>query len=79
MHAFLVTRWDGEPVNRAPEEHDDLRWFRRAELADLTMAHAGCLASALHALELAAAEPGWAAVRTPSQVPTRTVGDVSQA
>lgn len=79
MNAFLVTRWDGEPVNRAPEEHDDLRWFRRGELADLTMAHAGCLASALHALELAAAEPGWAAVRPPGQVSTRTVGDVPQA
>ena len=24
VHAFLVTRWDGEPVNSAPEEHDDL-------------------------------------------------------
>ena len=30
MHAFLVTRWDGEPANTAPEEHDDLRWFRPA-------------------------------------------------
>ena len=27
MHAFLLTRWDGEPVNAAPDEHDDLRWF----------------------------------------------------
>ena len=25
IHAFLVTRWEGEPVNAAPEEHDDLR------------------------------------------------------
>ena len=25
VHAFLVTRWGGEPVNSAPEEHDDLR------------------------------------------------------
>src|SRR6478736_2066676 len=24
VHAFLVTRWDGEPVNAAPDEHDDL-------------------------------------------------------
>lgn len=39
MHAFLVTRWDGEPVNAAPEEHDDLGWFRPGDLAGLTLAH----------------------------------------
>lgn len=39
MHAFLVTRWEGEPVNAAPEEHDDLRWFQPSDLADLKMAH----------------------------------------
>jgi 8-oxo-dGTP pyrophosphatase MutT (NUDIX family) len=39
MHAFLVTRWDGEPVNAAPEEHDDLGWFRPDDLAGLTLAH----------------------------------------
>jgi 8-oxo-dGTP diphosphatase len=33
MHEFLVTRWDGEPVDAAPEEHDDLRWFRPSDLA----------------------------------------------
>jgi len=39
MHAFLVTRWDGEPVNAAPEEHDELRWFPLSGLVDLKMAH----------------------------------------
>lgn len=39
MHAFLVTRWDGEPVNAAPDEHDDLRWFRPHEIAGLNLAH----------------------------------------
>ena len=39
MHGFLVTRWDGEPVNASPEEHDDLRWFRSNDLAYVTMAH----------------------------------------
>jgi mutator protein MutT len=39
--AFLVTRWDGEPVNVAPEEHDDLRWFELDELAGLGLAHPG--------------------------------------
>ena len=35
VHAFLVTQWDGEPVNSAPDEHDDLRWFSPSELAGL--------------------------------------------
>ena len=51
MHAFLVTRWKGEPVNAAPEEHDDLRWFRPCELADLTMAHPASLSSILRAIQ----------------------------
>ena len=53
VHAFLVTRWDGEPVNAAPEEHDDLRWFRPGELADLTLAHLASLSSIRRAVELA--------------------------
>lgn len=51
MRAFLVTRWEGEPVNAAPEEHDDLRWFRPSELADLTMAHPASLSSILSAIQ----------------------------
>ena len=51
-HAFLVTRWEGEPVNAAPEEHDDLRWFRPSELADLTMAHPASLSSIRRAIEV---------------------------
>ncbi|NIK59592.1 NUDIX hydrolase [Kribbella shirazensis] len=53
MHAFLVTRWDGEPVNAAPDEHDDLRWFRPSDLVDLKLAHSGSLPSILHALQVA--------------------------
>ena len=34
-----VDRWDGEPVNRTPEEHDDLRWCAAVELSGLTLAH----------------------------------------
>jgi 8-oxo-dGTP pyrophosphatase MutT (NUDIX family) len=49
MHAFLVTRWEGEPVNAAPEEHDDLRWFRPSDLADLKLAHPASLSSILSA------------------------------
>ena len=54
MHAFLVTTWVGEPVNAAPDEHDDLRWFAPHELADLTMADPGARASILRAIESAA-------------------------
>lgn len=51
MHAFLVTRWEGEPVNAAPEEHDDLRWFRPSDLADLKMANPAGLSSILSAVQ----------------------------
>jgi len=51
MHAFLVTRWEGEPVNAAPEEHDDLRWFRLSDLADLTMANPAGLSGILSAVQ----------------------------
>ena len=53
MHAFLVTRWEGEPVNAAPEEHDDLRWFRPSDLADLKMANPESLSSILSAVQVA--------------------------
>lgn len=36
---WVVTAWRGEIVNQAPEEHDALRWFTRAELPHLDLAH----------------------------------------
>lgn len=57
LHAFLVTRWDGEPVNAAPDEHDDLRWFRPGDLAGLTLAHPTGLPSLLSAVRAATEEP----------------------
>jgi 8-oxo-dGTP diphosphatase len=53
MHAFLVTHWEGEPVNAAPEEHDDLRWFRPSDLTDLNMANPAGVSSVLSAVQLA--------------------------
>lgn len=50
MHAFVVTRWEGEPVNAAPEEHDDLRWFRPGDLADLELANPAGLSSIVRAV-----------------------------
>jgi 8-oxo-dGTP diphosphatase len=45
MTAFVVTRWRGEPMNAAPEEHDDLRWFSPEEIVDLTLADPGTRAA----------------------------------
>ena len=53
VHAFLVTRWDGEPANTAPREHDDLRWFRPPELAGLKLADPAALSSILSAVRVA--------------------------
>ena len=51
MRGFLVTRWTGEPGNAAPGEHDDLRWFRPDDLADLKLAHPESLSSVLSAVQ----------------------------
>lgn len=50
LRAFLVTRWDGEPVNAAPDEHDDLRWFRPTELAGLKLADPASLPEIVRAV-----------------------------
>lgn len=57
LHAFLITRWEGEPANRAPDEHDDLRWFLPAELDHLKMADPEALPSIRRVIEAAAPPP----------------------
>jgi 8-oxo-dGTP pyrophosphatase MutT (NUDIX family) len=44
MRIWLVDRWDGTPVNAAPEEHDAIAWFGEAELVQVRLAHDGYLA-----------------------------------
>lgn len=34
--AWIVKQWAGTPTNAAPEEHDEIRWFRPEELPPLT-------------------------------------------
>jgi 8-oxo-dGTP diphosphatase len=53
VRAFLITHWQGDPVNAAPGEHDDLRWFHPSDLADLYMAHPESLPTLLTAIQLA--------------------------
>lgn len=38
VRVFVIDRWTGEPINAAPDEHDDIRWFDSAEVADLRLA-----------------------------------------
>ncbi|GAB3147315.1 hypothetical protein GCM10027290_30410 [Micromonospora sonneratiae] len=33
--AWLVDDWEGTPTNVAPDEHDEIRWFRPEELPPL--------------------------------------------
>lgn len=53
VHAFVVTRWAGEPLNVDPEEHDDLRWFRPDDLSDLDLAHPTGLSDLVGAVQVA--------------------------
>ena len=38
-HVYVVSRWRGQPVNAAPDEHDELGWFTVDRLHDLRLAH----------------------------------------
>jgi 8-oxo-dGTP diphosphatase len=35
LGAWLVGEWEGTPENVAPDEHDEIRWFRPGELPAL--------------------------------------------
>lgn len=39
LHIYLIDDWQNEPYNIAPDEHDQIRWTRPGELADLDLAH----------------------------------------
>jgi len=39
MKVWTVTTWTGTPINRATNEHDDLRWVAPGEFEDLRVAH----------------------------------------
>jgi 8-oxo-dGTP pyrophosphatase MutT (NUDIX family) len=39
LSVWVVDEWDGEPVNTAPEEHDDLAWCDAAAWSSRRLAH----------------------------------------
>lgn len=50
-YAFVVTEWTGDPVNAAPDEHDELAWFAPDQLEGLVLADGSyprLLARAIH-------------------------------
>lgn len=38
VHAWVVTEWSGDIMNFAPDEHDEIAWFKRAELIGIELA-----------------------------------------
>ncbi|MBQ0978543.1 NUDIX domain-containing protein [Micromonospora sp. M61] len=58
---WQIGDWVGSPTNSAPEEHDDIAWFRISELGGLPLAH-GVLAAMVRSL------PEFDCVRTHSAV-----------
>lgn len=39
IHVFLLDRWEGEPWNRAKDEHDEIRWVEPKHTTDFELAH----------------------------------------
>jgi len=62
-----VDRWDGDPVNRAPDEHDELRWCAAAELGGLALAHDGYRPLLTGLLDGPAGEPAVLPSRSPER------------
>ena len=38
LQVWRVTAWEGEPVNLAPEEHDEIGWFTPVQVAGMALA-----------------------------------------
>ena len=39
LDLWVIEEWKGRPMNCAPEEHDEVRWFSPAEALRLDLAH----------------------------------------
>lgn len=60
MYTFQVDRWDGEPVNAAPEEHDRIGWFGVAQFAGRHLADAASLPDIVEMARSSRRPPGGA-------------------
>ena len=49
VHVYAVSSWEGEPVNVAPDEHTEVRWFSAGKLpeSDGLEAYRGLVVTAL--------------------------------
>ena len=34
VHVYAISSWEGEPINAAPDEHTELRWFSADDLPE---------------------------------------------
>ena len=51
LSVFVIDQWLGEPHNRAPEEHEEVRWMSVQELVHLPLAHPSFQELLTHALQ----------------------------
>lgn len=51
IEIWAVERWDGDIVNAAPDEHDEIRWFAINELDSLDLADASVAAASRCAID----------------------------
>lgn len=57
-HIYCVTAWDGEPLNLAPDEHDQLGWFGPDDIDQLKLPLPSSADTLRLALSMAADMPG---------------------
>lgn len=70
MDVWVVRTWSGEPVNAAPDEHDDVAWLAPDDLAGRALAHPDLPGQVRRALGL----PGWSWRITPGAGSGRCTG-----
>lgn len=57
IEIWAVASWDGEVINAAPDEHDEIKWFAAHELDGLSVAHIDVVAACRRAMEHGAENP----------------------
>jgi len=57
IEIWAVASWDGDIINAAPDEHDEIRWFVAAELDNIDLADADVAIACRRAIEHFAQHP----------------------